>query len=58
MDRLGWEAVMVRFAAFAEISGAIIAAVGLALALEWFGVNGLLRLMPAPTHARPSDERR
>jgi len=49
---------MVSFAAFAEISGAIIAAVGLALALEWFGVNGLLRLMPAPKRVVSSDQRR
>jgi hypothetical protein len=44
---------MVSFAAFAEISGTVIAAVGLALALEWYGVNSLLRLMPAPKHVTP-----
>lgn len=49
---------MVSFAAFAGISGAIIAAVGLALGLEWFGVNGLLRLMPAPKQVAPPSERR
>jgi hypothetical protein len=49
---------MVNFAAFAEISGAIIGAVGLALALEWYGVNTLLRLMPAPKRTGPGDERR
>jgi hypothetical protein len=49
---------MVNFASFAEISGAIIVAVGLALALEWYGVNSLLRLMPAPKHVTPGDEQR
>jgi hypothetical protein len=49
---------MVNFASFAEISGTIIAAVGLALALEWYGVNSLLRRMPAPKHAAPRDEQR
>jgi hypothetical protein len=31
---------------FAEIAGAIIAALGLALGLEWVGLYGLTSLMP------------
>ena len=31
---------------FAEMAGAIIGAIGLALGLEWFTLNSLLRLMP------------
>ena len=31
---------------FAEVAGAIIGAIGLALGLEWFTLNTLLRLMP------------
>jgi hypothetical protein len=43
----GKEAAMGSFIAFAEITGAILAALGLALELEWLGLNGLMRLMPA-----------
>ena len=32
---------------FAEVAGAILAALGLALALEWATLSGLFRLMPA-----------
>jgi len=31
---------------FVEVAGAIIGAIGLALGLEWFTLNTLLRLMP------------
>ena len=31
---------------FAEVAGAIIGAIGLALGLEWFTLNTLLKLMP------------
>lgn len=35
------------FVAFAEVSGAILASMGIALVLEWCGLNGLMRLLPA-----------
>jgi hypothetical protein len=35
------------FIGFAEVAGAIIAALGLALGLEWVGLYGLTSLMPA-----------
>jgi hypothetical protein len=35
------------FIGFAEVTGAILGALGLALALEWATLNGLFRLMPA-----------
>ncbi|MFY9689728.1 MAG: hypothetical protein WA369_02470 [Candidatus Acidiferrales bacterium] len=31
---------------FAEVTGAVIGALGLALGLEWATLNGLFRLMP------------
>jgi len=34
------------FIGFAEIAGAMIAAVGLALGLEWVGLYGLTSMMP------------
>lgn len=34
------------FLAFAEITAAILASLGIALALEWYGLNGLMRLLP------------
>jgi len=34
------------FIGFAEIAGAIIAALGLALGLEWVGLYGLTRILP------------
>ena len=37
---------MNNFIAFAEVAGAIIAALGLALGLEWVGLYGLTSLMP------------
>ena len=41
------ETVMNGFIGFAEIAGAIIAALGLALGLEWVGLYGLTSIMPA-----------
>jgi len=38
---------MVSFIAFAEITGAILAAFALAVGLEWIGLHGLIRFMPA-----------
>ena len=37
---------MGNFIAFAEIMGAIIAAMGLAMCLEWLTLSGLLHLVP------------
>jgi hypothetical protein len=43
------------FLGFAEVTGAIIAAMGLAMCLEWLTLNGLLRLMPSrPEHPASS----
>ncbi|MBZ5693734.1 MAG: hypothetical protein LAN36_00080 [Acidobacteriia bacterium] len=41
---------MSSFIEFAEIAGAIIAALGLALGLEWVGLYGLTSLMPVRHH--------
>jgi hypothetical protein len=38
---------MGNFSGFAEVTGAILGALGLALGLEWATLNGLFRLMPA-----------
>jgi len=35
------------FIAFTEVSGAILASVGIALAIQWCGLNALMRLLPA-----------
>jgi hypothetical protein len=32
---------------FAAVSGAVVLSLGIALSLEWFALNGLLRMMPA-----------
>ena len=40
---------------FAEIAGAIIGAIGLALGLEWVALNSLMRLMPS--ESRPDARR-
>jgi len=45
------------FIEFAEVTGAILAALGLALVLEWYGLNGLLHLMPATRRYPPRDGR-
>ena len=42
---------------FAEVAGAIIAALGLALGLEWVGLYGLTSLMPGRRQV-PRDGRR
>jgi hypothetical protein len=34
------------FIAFAEVTGAVLAALGMALGLEYAALNGLIRLMP------------
>ena len=43
--------------AFAEIAGAIIGAIGLALGLEWFTLNSLMRLMPRTAHSQIQEEK-
>ena len=45
------------FIGFAEIAGAMIAAVGLALGLEWVGLYGLTSMMPG-RREQPRDGRR
>jgi len=40
------------FIGFAEIAGAMIAAVGLALGLEWVGLYGLTSMMPGRIGSR------
>jgi len=46
---------MNNFIGFAEVAGAIIAALGLALGLEWVGLYGLTSLMPVRRdHSRDS----
>jgi hypothetical protein len=49
------EVVMNGFIEYAAFAGAIIGSIGLALALEWFGLNGLFRLMPGRAHERMDD---
>jgi hypothetical protein len=46
------------FIAFAEVTGAILASLGIALALEWYGLNGLMRLLPAARNSSTPNERR
>jgi hypothetical protein len=43
--------------AFAEIAGAIIGAIGLALGLEWLTLSGLIRLMPRAAHSQIHEEK-
>jgi hypothetical protein len=45
---------MSNFLEFVEVAGAIIAAFGLALGLEWIGLYGLTSLVPG----RPSEPKR
>jgi hypothetical protein len=40
------------FIGFAEVAGAIIGALGLALGLEWVGLYGLTSMMPARREQR------
>jgi len=49
------EAAMNGFIEYAAFAGSIIGSIGLALALEWFGLNGLFRLMPGRAHERIDD---
>ena len=39
------------FIEYAAFAGAIISSIGLALGLEWVGLNGLFRLMPGRSTA-------
>ncbi|MGH9563853.1 MAG: hypothetical protein ACRD3S_20560 [Terracidiphilus sp.] len=45
------------FIAFAEVTGVILASLGVALALEWYGLNGLMRLLPSARNSSTPDER-
>ncbi len=45
------------FIAFAEVTGAILASLGVALAIEWYGLNGLMRLLPAARRGSAPSER-
>jgi hypothetical protein len=47
------EAAMDGFIRFAEVAGAIIAALGLAMGLEWLTLSGLIRLMPRRNNEPP-----
>jgi hypothetical protein len=49
---------MENFIEFMEVAGAIIAALGLALGLEWVGLYGLTSMMPARQVARRQDQHR
>lgn len=42
---------MASITAFAEIAGAVVASVGLALGLEWISLNWLMRAMPGRTRS-------
>jgi len=44
---------MASFIEFAEIAGAVIAAFGLAVGLEWVGLYGLTSMMPGHRTERP-----
>jgi hypothetical protein len=47
------------FIGFAEVTGAILAALGLALGLEYATLNGLVRLMPfGSAQDRPAREQK
>ena len=45
------------FIAFTEVTGAILASLGIALAIEWFGLNSLMRLLPAARSSPTPNER-
>ena len=49
---------MENFIGFAEIAGTIIAALGLALGLEWVGLYGLTSMMPARQSERRDSRHR
>jgi len=52
------ETAMENFIGFAEIAGTIIAALGLALGLEWVGLYGLTSMMPARQSERRDSRHR
>lgn len=49
------EAAMSDLIGFAEVTGAILGALGLALGLEWATLNGLFRLMPLEPRKEKED---
>ena len=53
-NRESREGVMEAVIDFAAVGGAIVLSLGIALSLEWFALNTLIRLMPrqAPVLAR------
>jgi hypothetical protein len=51
--RTSMEAAMEGFIRFAEVAGAIIAALGLAMGLEWLTLSGLIRLLPRRSNEPP-----
>ena len=48
---------MIGFISFVEITGAILAAFALAVGLEWIGLHGLMRAMPARRDEQSSAQR-
>lgn len=44
------------FIAFTEVTGAILASLGLAFAIEWFGLNSLMRLLPTARRGSTSGD--
>jgi hypothetical protein len=50
------EVEMSGFMEYAAFAGAVIASIGLALGLEWLGLNGIFRLMPGRAHERVAVE--
>lgn len=48
---------MTGFIAFTEVTGAILASLGIALAIEWLGLNGLMRLFPAARRSSTPGDR-
>jgi hypothetical protein len=45
------------FIAFTEVTGAILASLGIALAIEWLGLNSLMRLLPAARRSSTPGDR-
>jgi hypothetical protein len=52
------DTAMENFIGFVEVAGAIIAALGLALGLEWVGLYGLTSMMPARQIERRQNQHR
>jgi hypothetical protein len=48
---------MISFIAFAEVTGAVLAAFALAVGLEWVALHGLMRAMPARRGELSGDRR-